>query len=171
MCGSIPPGTRVGPNGPGDRGRMLAIKSHKPCAWEGGLPPPAAPRFASTSAGLGATSNWYSIDTLASRTSWFNCHNPTQLNQKLGRPYFPKKTTPQNHTTKPPTVPHLFSSQLNRSPAGYETTGKQGGSIQCDARVSTGLGVHLGQQPTYKIKGHYIHPEDCHTTNHGLKPA
>ena len=34
------------------------------------------------------------------------CHIPTQLNPKLGRPYFPKKTTnhkttPQNHNHKP----------------------------------------------------------------------
>ena len=63
----------------------------------------------------------------------------------------------------------ISSSQLTQSPAGNKTTGKQEGSIQCDAKVSTGLGVHLGQQP--KIKSHYIHPEDYHPTNQGFKPA
>ena len=37
-----------------------------------------------------------------------NCHKPTQLNPKLGRPYFPKKTT--NHKTTTETVRHCFSA-------------------------------------------------------------
>ena len=37
-----------------------------------------------------------------------NCHNPTQLNQKLGSPYFPMQTTKQQNNTK--TVRHFFSA-------------------------------------------------------------
>ena len=40
-----------------------------------------------------------------------NCHNPTQLNPKLGTPYFPKK--PQHTTTtKPNHKPSVTFSQL-----------------------------------------------------------
>ena len=38
-----------------------------------------------------------------------NCHNPTQLNPKLGRPYFPKKP---NHNQKPKPTP-TFSQLLH----------------------------------------------------------
>ena len=38
------------------------------------------------------------------------CHNPTQLNPKLGRPYFPKKTTNHKTTPQPQTVRPFFSA-------------------------------------------------------------
>ena len=39
-----------------------------------------------------------------------NCHNPTQLNPKLGRPYFPKK--PQSPQPPQPPKPFVTFSQL-----------------------------------------------------------
>ena len=45
----------------------------------------------------------------------YYCHNPTQLNPKLGRPYFPKKPQPKpqnrNHKTEKPSV--TFSQLLH----------------------------------------------------------
>ena len=56
------------------------------------------------------------------------CHNPTQLNPKLGRPYFPKKPPPHHRTepsvtfsqllhnlTRPNSVCNLISTQLEDS--------------------------------------------------------
>ena len=59
---------------------------------------------------------------------WINiCHNPTQLNAKLGKPYFPKqnhKTTPKpsvtfsqllHNQTRPNSVCNLISTQIEDS--------------------------------------------------------